>query len=79
MKTWIVTTGDDQWVQEADEPFDAAVAALKRRPPSGPIGVLISVREPHVEDMTDDCWIMHAERVLEAAGFEFRRRSDALV
>lgn len=78
MKTWIVKSGDEQWVAEGDEPFEAAVSAIKRRLPSAPIGEIMSVREPHVEDMSDECWVIGTERVLEAAGVQFRRRSQSL-
>lgn len=76
MKTWIVRSGDEQWVAQGEKAFEAAVAALKRRPPTTPIGTIMTVREPHVEDMTEECWLLSTVSVAEAAGLEWRRRSE---
>lgn len=76
MKTWIIKSGDDQWVAEAETPFGAAVIALKNRLPEGLIAKVMTVREPHVEDMSDDCWLISTKKALKAAGFGFRDHSQ---
>lgn len=74
VRNWIVCTGGDQWVAQAETPLEVAIDAFKRRPPTA-CGLITSIREPHLTD--EEGYVVATAHALEGAGLNFRLREGA--